>query len=399
MPFGTLAWIGAAASLMVCYGKAFILSTMAGFGFPELTFNPHLQAVLMWLLGVIAIYGLFLDRRYHGKSKPLLLGSLGVTIIVATLYTHYSPSIEVTGYLLLLAAALLNQNARLGQLNREVEAQSKQLGQQARVLAEHNRGLESTVDSQGVEIEKLARLKQFLAPEVARIVLDQQQGSALESHRRYIVTLFCDIRGFTAFSERSEPEEVMSVLQAYHEHMGRLVAEHGGTIDHRAGDGLMVFFNDPIPCQHPELRALALARAMREQFRILNRAWKKHGYDLGFGIGIASGYATLGVVGFRDRYDYTANGYAVNLASRLCDLATDGQILISRKTYLQVEDEVTAEPLDCAQLKGIGSPVPVYSIPDQPDTGSQPVAEIIRSRAPGPNVGPTRIAPELACVG
>ena len=395
LPFGSLTYFGAAMSLLACYGQAFILSTLAGLGLPDVVFNPHLQAVLMWLLGVIAIYGLFLDRRYHGKSRPLVLGSVGVAIIVATLYTHYSPTIEVTGYLLLVAAALLNQNARLAQLNREVEGQSQQLELQACKLAEHNRGLVSTVDSQVVEIEKLARLKQFLAPEVARIVLDQQQGTALESHRRYIVTLFCDIRGFTAFSERSEPEEVMAVLQEYHTQMGRLVAEHGGTIDHRAGDGLMVFFNDPIPCRDPEMRAIALAQAMREQFRRSNRAWTKQGYDLGFGIGIASGYATLGIVGYQDRYDYTANGYAVNLASRLCDLAGDGEILISHKTYLQVEDRLTAEALDTVNLKGIGSPVPVYSIPEQ----REPSVEAANLSVLKPLNPTTARGTELACVG
>ena len=157
-------------------------------------------------------------------------------------------------------------------------------------------------------------------------------------------------------------EDVMEVLQSYHQNMGKLVAEYGGTIDHRAGAGLMVFFNDPLPCDHPELKAVDMALAMRELFDELNIAWGKQGYQLGFGIGIASGYATLGIVGYEDRYDYTANGNAVNLASRPCDAAGDGQILFSKKTYIAVEDEVEASKIGEFDLKGISKPVVVYDL-------------------------------------
>jgi class 3 adenylate cyclase len=362
LPFGTLAYFGAGTSLFVCYGKVVILSVLSSLGSVQLELNPHLQAVLMWLLGVIAIYGLYMDRRCHGKSYPVLLGVIGVMIIVATLYTHYDQRIEVSGYILLVVAALLNQNARLVQLNSEVKSQAGLLSRQASELEVLNRDLEERVGSQVDEIEKLARLKRFLAPEVARVVLEENRNTMLESHRRYIVALFCDIRGFTRFSESMEPEEVMDVLQAYHSSMGRLVAEHGGTIDHRAGDGLMVFFNDPLPCDEPEMKAIGLALAMRDLFNEANRTWIKQGYDLGFGIGIAAGYATLGLVGYEDRYDYTANGNVVNLASRLCDEAGDGQILASSKTYLAIEDRVTADKLDDLELKGITKPVPVFSL-------------------------------------
>jgi len=362
MPFGTLAYFGAGASLFACYGKLVVLGALSGFGFTQLDFNPHLQAVLMWLLGVIAIFGLYKDRRCHGKSYPMVLGAVGVFIIIATLYTHYDPRIEVSGYILLVVAALLNQNARLSQLNGEVESQAGILSRQAGELEALNQGLEERVSSQVDEIEKLARLKRFLAPEVAQIVLEENRNAMLESHRGYIVALFCDIRGFTRFSESMEPEEVMDVLQQYHESMGRLTAEHGGTIDHRAGDGLMVFFNDPLPCDEPEMKAVELALAMRDEFNECNRQWGKQGYQLGFGIGIAAGYATLGIVGYQDRYDYTANGNVVNLASRLCDEANDGQILISSKTYIALEDQLEAGKLDDLELKGIANPVPVYEI-------------------------------------
>lgn len=362
IPFGLLAYFGAGSSIFVCYGKILILTTIAALGFPNLEFNPHLQAVLMWSLGLVAIIGLYKDRQFHRKNYPLVLGVAGVFIIVATIYTHYSPTLEVSGYILLVVAALLNQNSRLMQLNHEVETQSRVVSKQAAELATLNENLERQVNDQVGEIEKLARLKRFLAPEVAQVVLAEQQESMLESHRSYIVTLFCDIRGFTGFSESMEPEDVMEVLQSYHQNMGKLVAEYGGTIDHRAGDGLMIFFNDPLPCDHPELKAVDMALAMRELFDELNNAWRKQGYQLGFGIGIASGYATLGIVGYEDRYDYTANGNAVNLASRLCDAADDGQILFSKKTYIAVEDEVEASKIGEFDLKGISKPVVVYDL-------------------------------------
>ena len=270
--------------------------------------------------------------------------------------------IETSGYILLVIAALLNQTARLTQLNQEVESQARVVKSQAEELAALNENLEQRVDHQVGEIEKLARLKRFLAPEVASVVLAEHKESMLESHRSYVVTLFCDIRGFTGFSESMEPEEVMEVLQSYHEAMGKLVAEFGGTIDHRAGDGLMVFFNDPLPCDQPECMAMYLALSMRTRFDELNLNWQKQGYQLGFGIGIASGYATLGIVGYEDRYDYTANGNAVNLASRLCDTAADGQILISKKTYLAVEDQVEVSEIGELTLKGIAKPVFAYNL-------------------------------------
>jgi class 3 adenylate cyclase len=362
LPFGFLAYFGAGASIFVCYGKLLILTTIASLGLPDLEFNPHLQAVLMWLLGLVAIVGLYRDRQFHPKNYPLILGVAGVFIIVATLYTHYNELIEFSGYILLVVAALLNQNARLMQLNHEVETQARVVSRQAMELTSLNENLEHRVNEQVEEIEKLARLKRFLAPEVAQVVLTEQQESMLESHRSYIVTLFCDIRGFTGFSESMEPEEVMEVLQSYHQNMGKLVAEYGGTIDHRAGDGLMIFFNDPMPCKQPELKAVDMALAMRELFDESNIAWKKQGYQLGFGIGIASGYATLGIVGYEDRFDYTANGNAVNLASRLCDSADDGQIFISKKTYIAVEDLVEASKIGELDLKGISKPVVVYDL-------------------------------------
>ncbi len=362
VPFGILAYVGAGASVFVCYGKVTILAAISAFGIQDVGFNPHLQAALMWLLGLVAIYGLYSDRQLHRKNYPLVLGIAGVLVIMVTLYTVYDSAIEGSGYILLVVAAVLNQNARLFQLKREVEAQAEVLSRQTDELSRLNRNLEQRVGEQVDEIDKLARLKRFLAPEVAKIVLADRGDSMLQSHRSYIAALFCDIRGFTRFSETMEPEEVMDVLQRFHQGMGQLAAEYGGTIDHRAGDGLMIFFNDPLPCDEPELTATRTALAMRARFEDLNHEWKKHGYELGLGIGIASGYATLGLVGDEDRFDYTANGNVVNLASRLCDEADDGQILINHRMRVALEDRCEVDKIGELDLKGLSKPAPVYDL-------------------------------------
>jgi len=362
LPFGWLAYLGTGLSVLICYGKAIILGAISTAGVSDPQFNPHVQAILMWILGIVAVYGLFRDRRDHGQDYPLVLGVVGVATIIVTLYTHYNPLVEVSGYILLIVAALLNQNARLLQLNSAVEDQAEELSQKAKDLENLNSTLEQRVSDQVKEIERLARLKRFLAPEVARIVTEENQESLLESHRSHIVALFCDIRGFTSFSENMEPEEVMDVLQSYHEHMGKLVATYEGTIDHRSGDGLMVFFNDPLPSDDPVMKAVEMALEMRATFEELNVGWSKQGYQLGFGVGIASGYATLGIVGFEGRYDYTANGNVVNLASRLCDEAKNGEILISHKAYIEVEDQIEVEALGERRFKGFAQPVAAYNV-------------------------------------
>lgn len=362
LPFGWLAYLGAAASLVVCYGKTILLGTVGAFGIAEPQFNPHLQAALMWGLGTVAVYGLYRDREAHRKNYPLILGVIGVLIIIATLYTFYKPSIEMSGYIVLVVAALLNQNAMLIELNRAVAKQAEELEEKTRELERLNSGLEETVSDQVSEIERLARLRRFLTPEVANLVTTENEKSLLESHRQFIAALFCDIRGFTGFSESMEPEEVMNVLRQYHETMGEFVAAHQGTIDHRAGDGLMVFFNDPLPCEAPVLKAVTMSLQMRAAFDEMNGDWRKRGYQLGFGVGIASGYATLGIVGYEGRFDYTANGNVVNLASRLCDQAEDGQILMSHKAYIDVESEIETDPLGEMEFRGFTRPVQVYNV-------------------------------------
>jgi class 3 adenylate cyclase len=234
--------------------------------------------------------------------------------------------------------------------------------EQAAQLEDWTRTLEQRVAAQLAEIERLGSLKRFLSPQVAELVVSAGGERLLESHRREITVVFCDLRGFTAFAETSEPEEVMGVLRQYHEALGQLIFRHEGTLERFVGDGLVVLFNDPLPCPDPSARAARMAIAMRARIAELSEGWRRHGHDLGFGVGIAQGYATLGRIGFEGRSDYAAIGPVANMASRLCDEATDGEIFISQRAFAAVEDLVEAEPLGDLVLKGFVRPVPAYRI-------------------------------------
>ncbi len=234
--------------------------------------------------------------------------------------------------------------------------------EQFRALATLNASLEARVEDQVSEIERMGRLKQFLSPAVADALVSSGDEARLSSHRALIATLFCDIRGFTAFCERAEPEETIEVLQAYHEEMGELISTYGGGVDKRIGDGIMVVFNDPLPSDHPAGDALRLAIAMRARMVELCEGWKRHGHQLGFGVGISLGYATIGMVGSEGRYDYTASGTSVNLASRLCDRAEDGEILLSPRAFTAVEDDFSVESNGEIHLKGLREPVEVFRL-------------------------------------
>lgn len=231
---------------------------------------------------------------------------------------------------------------------------------QFKALETLNAELGDRVQKQVGEIERMGRLKRFLPEQVADAVVSSGDDSMLSSHRALIAALFCDIRGFTAFCETAEPEETIEVLQAYHEELGHLIAEHGAGVDHRAGDGIMVLFNDPLPCEDPAGDALRLAFAMRDTMRNLCKRWRKMGHRLGFGVGISLGYATVGMVGSEGRYHYTASGTAVNLAARLCDMAGDGEILLSPRANIAVEDSANSEFMGEFDIKGISAPVEVY---------------------------------------
>ncbi|MEO9573038.1 MAG: GAF domain-containing protein [Tateyamaria sp.] len=233
---------------------------------------------------------------------------------------------------------------------------------QFKALEELNAELGDRVEEQVDEIERMGRLKRFLPAAVADTVVSQGSDNLLKSHRALLGVLFCDIRGFTAFCETAEPKETIEVLQSYHEEMGALIAEHGAGVDTRAGDGIMVLFNDPLPCDDPAGDALRLGLAMRERMAELSKKWRRHGHRLGFGVGISLGYATVGMVGSAGRFDYTASGTAVNLAARLCDQAKDGEILLSPRAYTAVEDDFDAEPVGELTLKGIHAPVEVFRV-------------------------------------
>ena len=226
-------------------------------------------------------------------------------------------------------------------------------------LAGWNRTLEEKVATQVAEIERIGRLKRFLSPQVAELILGQD--AVLNSHRREVVVLVCDIRGFTAFAETAEPEEVMTVLREYHAALGPLIHCFEGTLAHFAGDGLMVFFNDPMPCTDPVVRALSLAVEMRKAVRGLATVWHRRGFALGFGIGVAQGYATLGLIGFEQRQDYTAIGTVTNVAARLCAEANDGEILLTRRVALAAETTVT-EPVGEVSLKGLARPMEIFRL-------------------------------------
>jgi class 3 adenylate cyclase len=225
-----------------------------------------------------------------------------------------------------------------------------------------NEGLEARVAEQVGEIERMGRLKRFMPPAVADAVVLAGDDKLLASHRALIATLFCDIRGFTAFCETAEPEETIEVLQTYHEQMGKLISAHGAGVDHRMGDGIMVLFNDPLPCDDPAGDALRLALAMRARMAELCTGWKRLGHRLGFGVGISLGYATVGMVGSEGRYEYTASGTAVNLAARLCDQAADGEILLSARAGIAVQDDFEVESGGELTLKGIHTPTEVFRV-------------------------------------
>jgi len=232
---------------------------------------------------------------------------------------------------------------------------------QAAELATWNRTLEHRVAEQVAEIERIGRLKRFLPPQVAQLVSSGDER-VLESHRREVTVVFCDLRDFTAFAEAAEPEEVIAVLREYHRALGALIDKFEGTVERFAGDGLMVLFNDPLPCAAPWASAVQMAIEMRDEVAKLAASWRTHGHDLGFGIGIAHGYATLGCIGFERRFQYSATGTVANLASRLCDHALNGQILVDAKVHAEAEALAELELVGELDLKGFRRPVKAFNV-------------------------------------
>jgi class 3 adenylate cyclase len=233
---------------------------------------------------------------------------------------------------------------------------------QARQLAEWNRTLERRVEEQVQQLERLGRLKRFFSPQLADLLAGGGAEDPLKSHRREVAVVFADLRGFTAFAETADPEEVMGVLREYHRAMGALILAHEGTLERFTGDGMMVFFNDPVPVPDAAERAVRMAVEMRDRVQAMTATWQKRGYELHVGIGIAQGYATIGAIGFEGRLDYGAIGTVTNLAARLCGEAKPGEILVSQRLLGTVEALVATEPAGELSLKGFLRPVMAFRI-------------------------------------
>ena len=238
----------------------------------------------------------------------------------------------------------------------------KELRERTEEVEKLNQQLEQRVADQVGEIERMSRLRRFLPPQVADLIVASGSEKQLESHRREITALFCDLRGFTGFTESADAEDVMALLRDYHAAIGELVIKYSGTLERYAGDGVMVIFNDPVPVENPALQAVLMALEVRDAIGALTETWRRLGHDIGFGIGIAHGFATLGTIGFEGRFDYAAIGTVSNVASRLCDEAKPGQILISARVLMKIEKAVTVEPVGEFALKGIRRPLAAYNV-------------------------------------
>jgi adenylate cyclase len=275
---------------------------------------------------------------------------------------------------------------RVKELHDTVQHQATKLQEQTEQLSSWNRLLEERVAEQLTEIERVGRLKRFLAPQVAQMIASSDlPDSVLASHRQEITVLFCDLRGFTNFTETSEPEEVMAVLRDYHENLGELIFRYEGTLERFLGDGIMIVFNDPIPCVDHTERAVRLALDMRERVNALGTQWRRKGHELGFGIGIATGFATVGQIGFQERREYTAIGSVINLASRLCDEAGTGQIVIPARVLASVDQSVKVKTLGELTLKGFDKPLAAYDVlswhNQPPNRKSSPAQTLEKKRA------------------
>jgi adenylate cyclase len=249
-------------------------------------------------------------------------------------------------------AVIAIENARLLNELRERTAEVEKL----------NQHLEQRVSDQVGEIDRMSRLRRFLPPQVADLIVASGSEKQLASHRREITALFCDLRGFTGFTESADAEDVIALLREYHAAVGEKIIKYSGTLERYAGDGVMVVFNDPVPVENPALQAVLMALEVREAIGALTATWSRLGHEIGFGIGIAHGFATLGTIGFEGRFDYAAIGTVSNVASRLCDEAKPGQILISPRVLMKVENAVKVQPVGEFELKGIRRPLAAYNV-------------------------------------
>lgn len=321
---------------------------------------------------------------YRSKSakQPIQITDLTAEPVYFERDQNRVALVELGGYRAVLSVPMVKESEVIGAINmyrqdagtfsdNQVEL-VKNFAAQAVIAIENtrllndlnklNQQLERRVADQVSEIERMSRLRRFLPPQVADLIVASGAEKQLESHRREITALFCDLRGFTGFSESSDPEDVISLLRDYHAAIGEIINNYGGTLERYAGDGVMVVFNDPIPVDNPALQAVLMAIDMRAAIGGLIEKWRKLGHDIGFGIGIAHGFATLGTIGFEGRFDYAAIGTVCNVASRLCDEAKPGQILISPRVLMAVEKDITIELAGDFALKGIRRPITAYNV-------------------------------------
>ncbi len=257
---------------------------------------------------------------------------------------------------------ITEKNRTLQALFLEIQDKNRQVEEQAAQIAEWNARLETRVAEQVSQIGQMSKLTRFLSPKVSDLIMSGEADDPLKTHRREITVVFVDLRGFTGFTETAEPEEVMNVLREYHAELGRTIMAHDGTIEHFAGDGIMILFNAPVLVDDHELQAVRMTLCIRDAMVVLGQGWKKRGYALGFGVGIAGGYATIGTIGFEGRFDYGAIGTVTNLAARLCGEAKDGQILISPRIFSKTEMRIDVESVGEMTLKGFQRPVLAYNV-------------------------------------
>ncbi|MCC6174417.1 MAG: HAMP domain-containing protein [Chloroflexi bacterium] len=329
---------------------------------PLYSFVLRTTLILLVALTLAAAVSLVLARRMVRPIRVLQHGAAAI----ASGALHQQIQVQTGDELEELAEQFNHMTAELREsystLEQRVQQRTNELAELNQTLAELNHTLEDRVREQVDELERVGRLRRYLAPQLAELIVSSGDESMLKSHRARITVVFCDLRGFTSFSETSEPEEMMGVLDQYHAALGEAIRRFEGTIAFFAGDGVMVFFNDPLPQSDHTERAVRMAMLLRERISGLAVGWRRHGHILGFGIGVALGYATVGRIGFEGRFEYTAIGSVVNLSARLCAEAVDGQILISESAFGTVEDLVETEQLGELLLKGIHRPVPALNV-------------------------------------